>query len=298
MKRFVALCLAALVLLSVLVGCDSGDAIDTSELEHLSRYEMPEASFWRDADGKYYIYIKEWQEYRQLEGLEDYAEDYVRIQNTSIVINETSGAIAVFIQPGKDDTEVITYHFNKSNDDVQAYSDILGTDASGEPQFFRLNLFSEDRGFFIHVTRDIAADDGSGTIWCPIIRYETTDGGKTWCKAEVYDFVDGDWHKSPQFAKFVSKEVGVVCFQNDIFGTTVLTKDGGLTWYEISNVPKRYDIQECEFIVHEEIYDFEKRGDEYILVKELLVMPTGGYSFNTYVYYKSSDLIHWKFCKP
>ena len=58
MKRFIVLCLATLLLLSVLVGCDSGDAIDTSELEHLSRYEMPEASFWRDADGKYYIYIK------------------------------------------------------------------------------------------------------------------------------------------------------------------------------------------------------------------------------------------------
>ena len=215
MKRFLSLILTA-ILISTFYSCNGVenqesstqnsesnktitstneiDTLDTSELEYLSQYEMPEASFWRDNTGEYYIYIKEWQDYRKLSELMEHSEFHIRIDKTSIVIDDSTSALAIYIQRGNSDTEIITYHFDRSNEDSRIYTVKLETAILGEvPDYINrptlIKFISCEVGI---ISYGYVADwndvlDEYSRDWNNIFdgTYLTTDGGMTWEKISL-----------------------------------------------------------------------------------------------------------------
>ena len=328
MKKFVLMCLVAILFLSTFVGCEdikynnendtnnvensstenseSNDnnnieIVEPTELEYIYHYEIPDASFWRDKEGEYYIYIKEWQVYRKLSRLTEYPKNHIRIQPTSAVVNEDTAAIAVYIQSGKSDTKIFTYHFNRGSEEVQYYSIFLETREHNESNYFMINLHSENKGEFFFIPQFTSTIDGEKN-W-PIIRYETTDGGQTWNIAEVKDF-RCSWRDYPTIVKFVTKETGIISYRyrgwEDLCGRTFLTTDGGLTWSRISQLPYPFD-DICK-VGYTEVHDLQQSDDGYLLTVKIRISPeyTGNeqLDFRAYIYFKSSDLVNWMLCEP
>ena len=317
MKRFVAISVALVFVLLNMGGCEhekkmnnnlkesnieSNEAVefekelfDTSEFKCLSCFDEPEVSFWLDKCGEYYVYINEWQEYRQLEGLEQYLEYHVQIEPTSTVIDGSTCTIAVYTQSGKSDTEIITYHFNKDIKLTQVYNVKLDTMIDGEPNYFMITMLDENHGLFICFAN---YNNLEGKCW-PLFRYETIDGGKTWNKIETLYFdPTGRYHCD--IAKFATNEVGIISCTRDWYGCTYLTKDGGLTWEHIRNVHVPYD--DITKIGYSRFYNFEKRDEKYILTAEIDLCSNLNENeqldFSVYIFYESTDLINWNIRAP
>ena len=308
MKRIIALCSSFIFLLTVLTGCEheknlnnslkesnleskevaesEKELFDTYEFKCLSCFDILEVSFWLEKGGKYYIYINEWQEHRQLEGLEQYSKYHVQIEQTSTVIAESVCTIAAYIQSGKSDTEIITFHFNKNSNAPLVYKSKLETMIHDEPNYYMINLYNENYGSFFYIPSHYVSEDKS-QYW-PIIRYETADGGKTWNKVKVLDLVAGI-HECPTVVKFISKEVGIVSYRywgiNDLRNRTYLTIDGGLNWNLISNLTYPFDLDRVRYT---EVYDLSKKNEEFLLTVQVHSDSV------SYIYFKSSDCVNWE----
>ena len=204
--------------------------------------DMQNASIWRAEEGEFFLYISEWDAYRQLSGLSSY-HNWFYFTDNCIVIDDKTTTITLIDQVGKhDEPTIITYHFNKDNSLVELHAVPLNIIASSEYDTFFVNMHTADHGYYfltpsIDGNQDWRMDGVQG--W-PLFMFETTDGGKSWnqISTNTFTFCTSD---HINIIKFVSPNVGIISFRyvniEDLCERTYLTLDGGLTWNPISQLP-------------------------------------------------------------
>ena len=204
--------------------------------------DLKNTSIWRDENGEFFLYISEWDAYRQLSGLSSY-HNWFYFTDNCIVIDDKTTTITLIDQVGKhDEPTIITYHFNRDNALVELHAVPLNIIASSEYDTFFVNMHTADHGYYfltpsIDGNQDWRMDGVQG--W-PLFMFETTDGGKSWnqISTNTFTFCTSD---HINIIKFVSPNVGIISFRyvniEDLCERTYLTLDGGLTWNPISQLP-------------------------------------------------------------
>ncbi len=305
-KEIVTLLLASTLLTASLTGCNTaqngGDDIDNATTEITTIETTPDTnpsdtakpnevirdvpklgklklvpysdlkntSIWRDENGEFFLYINEWDAYRQLSGLSSY-RNWFYFTDNCIVIDDKTTTISLVDQVGKhDEPTIITYHFNKDNSLVELHAVSLNIIASSEYDTFFVNMHTADHGYYFLTP----AIDGSqdwrmdGALGWPLFMFETTDGGKSWhqISTNTFDFCTSD---HINIIKFVSPNVGIISFRyvnlEDLCERTYLTLDGGLTWNQISQLPYSSDEQWG----YSEVVDMALIDDRYYLTVKI-----------------------------
>ena len=268
------------------------DVPELGKLKLVPYSDLKNTSIWRDESGEFFLYINEWNTYRQLSGLSSY-HDWFYLTDNCIVIDDKTTTIALINQVGKhDEPTIITYHFNKDTPLVELYAVPLNIIASSEYDTFFVNMHSADHGYyFLTPTMDGSQDwRMDGVQGWPLFIFETTDGGKSWnqISTNTFDFCTSD---HVNIIKFVSPNVGIISFRyvnlEDLCERTYLTLDGGLTWNPISQLPYPSD----EKWGYSEVIDIEFIDDCYCLTVKLSDNAQGKQR------YSSKDLINWTLIK-
>ena len=218
------------------------DVPELGKLKLVPYSDMQNASIWRAEEGEFFLYISEWDAYRQLSGLSSY-HNWFYFTDNCIVIDDKTTTITLIDQVGKhDEPTIITYHFNRDNALVELHAVPLNIIASSEYDTFFVNMHTADHGYYfltpsIDGNQDWRMDGVQG--W-PLFMFETTDGGKSWnqISTNTFTFCTSD---HINIIKFVSPNVGIISFRyvniEDLCERTYLTLDGGLTWKPISQLP-------------------------------------------------------------
>ena len=218
------------------------DVPKLGKLKLFSGNYLTKASIWRNEDEEFFLYINEWDAYRQLSGLSSY-RNWFYFTDNCIVIDDKTTTITLIDQVGKhDEPTIITYHFNRDNALVELHAVPLNIIASSEYDTFFVNMHTADHGYYfltpsIDGNQDWRMDGVQG--W-PLFMFETTDGGKSWnqISTNTFTFCTSD---HINIIKFVSPNVGIISFRyvniEDLCERTYLTLDGGLTWNPISQLP-------------------------------------------------------------
>ena len=306
MKRFVVLCLASLLLLSAFCGCESAESeteIRDSQLGRLKPFpinNMTNASIWQDEKGELYLYIEEWDAYRHLQGMSSYKS--IHFNENCITVDGEIATISVIDHQGKpSEPTVITYHFNRYEENVELYEVVLNVQAnSEEADIYLVNLHNADHGYFFL----LPGMNGTSRDW-PLITFETTDEGQSWHRIAT-NYFTLHTSDSPNILKFVSLDVGVISFRykniEDACDRTYLTVDGGLSWNQISQLPYPFDLEKTN-IWYSEVVDMEcVDGRYYLTIKvhgNLVEQEGSGYDFSSnqtssiQCQFESEDLINW-----
>ena len=283
-KKILAILLAALCVTNI-CACDNAEKKDNEcekithrDVEDARRLDTPDVTLLYGENDTYYIYIKEWDEYRKVPWLPN---SYVNNYLASAFIKGDVADVAVH-ESGKHRTVITTYRFHKDSDEVEENTVDMEIH-TGETIYRLINLFDENKGYFLYIQDGMSTD---------IVRYETTDGGKTWYEAETLT-LGRISREYPVILKLVTKEVGIVSYRyvsiEDLCYRTYLTMDGGKSWSLIGALPYPFDIYNGGYT---EVHDFEKINDEYVLT----VKVSGSYT--AYIYFKSKDLVEWTICEP
>ena len=245
------------------------------------------ASIWRDKEGELYIYIKEWDVYRYMPNLSSYNSLY--FNDNCIVVDSETATVSVIHQYGKnDEPTIITYHFNRNDENVQSHSVKLNIKASSEHDTFFVNMHDSDHGYyFLTPNMDGFADKRmSGVHEWPLFMFETTDGGKSWNQIST-NVLDPNTSDYINIFKFISPQVGILSFRDlgavELFDRTYLTVDGGLTWNHISQLPHSEMVK-----WYSEVIDLEYIDDRYYLKVKCY-----GDAEKKELRFCSEDLINW-----
>lgn len=227
-------------------------------------------SVWRDQDGEFYIYIKEWNIYRKINS------DFINSGYGSIfdpmgaTINEDTAAIAVY-EYSKHDATVTIHHLDRNHEDVASYTNQLDhlEDNFYECGTFFINMRDEETTYFFY-TASCPDENMYDDLYWPLVRFETTDGGKTWRQAETMK-LGLTLHDYPNVITFLSHNVGIISFRyhscEDLCGRTFLTTDGGMTWNAIAPLP--YPFDDINKVGYTEVIALEQRGNDYFLTVEV-----------------------------
>lgn len=268
------------------------DVPELGKLKLVPYSDLKNTSIWRDESGEFFLYVNEWNTYRQLSGLSSY-HDWFYLTDNCIVIDDKTTTIALINQFGKhDEPTIITYHFNRDNSLVELHAVPLNIIASSEYDTFFVNMHTADHGYyFLTPTMDGSQDwRMDGVQGWPLFMFETTDGGKSWnqISTNTFDFCTSDY---VNIIKFVSPNVGIISFRyvnlKDLCERTYLTLDGGLTWNQISQLPYPSDGKWG----YSEVIDIEFIDDCYCLTVKLSDNAQGKQR------YSSKDLINWTLIK-
>ena len=264
------------------------DVPELGKLKLVPYSDLKNTSIWRDESGEFFLYINEWNTYRQLSGLSSYY-DWFYFTDNCIVVDDETATLALINQVGKhDEPTIITYHFNKDPPLVELYAVPLNIIASSEYDTFFVNMHTANHGYyFLTPTMDGSQDwRMDGVQGWPLFMFETTDGGKSWNRisTNTFDFCTSDY---VNIIKFVSPNVGIISFRyvnlKDLCERTYLTLDGGLTWNQISQLPYPSD----EKWGYSEVIDIEFIDDCYCLTVKLSDNAQGKQR------YSSKDLKNW-----
>ena len=218
------------------------DVPELGKLKLVPYSDMQAASIWRAEEGEFFLYISEWDAYRQLSGLSSY-HNWFYFTDNCIVIDDKTTTITLIDQVGKhDEPTIITYHFNRDNALVELHAVPLDIIASSEYDTFFVNMHTADHGYYFLTPSIDGNQDGhmDGVQGWPLFIFETTDGGKSWNQilTNTFDFCTSD---HINIVKFISPDIGIISFRyvnlEDLCERTYLTLDGGLTWNPISQLP-------------------------------------------------------------
>ncbi len=270
------------------------DVPKLGKLKLFSGNYLTQASIWRDENGEFFLYINEWDAYRQLSGLSSY-HNWFYFTDNCIVIDDKTTTISLVDQNGKhDEPTIISYHFNRDNALVELHAVPLDIIASSEYDTFFVNMHTADHGYyFLTPTADGSQDWRINNFlgwyidkdhdW-PLFIFETTDGGKSWHQLSTNTF-DPRTSDYINFLKFVSPNVGIISFRlrgdETLYERTYITVDGGLTWNSISQLP--YPSQEGW--IYSEVVGMEFVDDYYCLTLKL--------STKQELQFWSKDLTNW-----
>ena len=309
MKKFIAFNLALVILLLSFVGCDfkqdddensesegtESTTADVSNLMPFPLFEKDGVVFWYKGEGKYTVYIKEWGRYEEIEPV----NGVYYTPTTAARVGEDTAEIAFFIQTSKHGGTLITYQLNRNAEEVQVNSVVLEIKYLGESEYSWFKLYEGGNACFFCMPSRFSDHDAE---YFPIVRYETTDGGKTWNVANVFYFDGYPWNASPEIT-FVTEEVGVITYRyitaTDLCYRTYITTDGGFTWNRISNLPYPFDLDEVNGYTEIESFEKAKDSNTYILrVKVIVNSYQVGDSeigfFSLYLEFYSDDLVDWR----
>lgn len=268
------------------------DVPELGKLKLFSGNYLTKASIWRDEDGELFLYINEWDAYRQLSGLSSY-HNWFYFTDNCIVIDDKTTTISLVDQNGKhNQPTIITYHFNRDNALIELHTVPLNIIASSEYDTFFVNMHTADHGYyFLTPSMDGSSDwRMDGVQGWPLFVFETTDGGKSWNQISTNTFT---LHTSDaiNIVKFVSPTVGIISFRyvnlKDLCERTYLTVDGGLTWNQISQLP----YPSNEEWGYSEVVDMALIGDCYYLTVK--ISDNAGKELQ----FGSKDLQNWTFEK-
>ena len=246
------------------------DVPELGKLKFVPYSDLKNTSIWRDESGEFFLYINEWNTYRQLSGLSSY-HNWFYLTDNCIVIDDKTTTITLIDQVGKhNEPTIITYHFNRDNQLVELYAVPLNIIASSEYDTFFVNMHTADHGYyFLTPTMDGSQDwRMNGALGWPLFIFETTDGGKSWnqISTNTFDFCTSD---HINIVKFISPDIGIISFRyvnlEDLCERTYLTLDGGLTWNPISQLPYPSD----EKWGYSEVIDIEFIDDRYYLTVKI-----------------------------
>ena len=285
------------------------DVPELGKLKLVPYSDLKNTSIWRDENGEFFLYINEWDAYRQLSGLSSYHNWFYFTDNCT-VIDEKTTTITLIDQVGKhDEPTIITYHFNRDNALVELHAVPLNIIASSEYDTFFVNMHTVDHGYyFLTPTMDGSQDwRMDGVQGWPLFIFETTDGGKTWNQIATNTFFyTSDYI---EIVKFISPDMGIISFRyvtmQDACERTYLTLDGGLTWNPISQLPYPFDLKKTHSW-YSEISDIERIGDRYYLTVEasgkLVAVEDSDYFFpsdhiTVKFRFESDDLTNWTLIK-
>ena len=124
------------------------DVPELGKLKLVPYSDLKKASIWRDENGEFFLYINEWDAYRELLGLISYY-DWLYFTDNCIVIDSETATIALINQDGKhDEPTIITYHFNRDNALVELHAVPLNIIASSEYDTFFVNMHTADHGYY------------------------------------------------------------------------------------------------------------------------------------------------------
>ena len=271
------------------------DVPDCEQLKLVSSINLTNASiWWSDEKEEYYIYINEWGVYRCLPTLSAYHNWLYYTDNCIIVEGETA-TIALIDQNGKhDEPTILTYHFVRNSAFVKLYDTPLNIKASSEYDTFIINMHSADCGYYFLTPNSNGSIDKrmEGKHEWPLFMFKTTDGGKTWNQISTNTF---NGTKYVEVFKFVSPLVGIISFCElgsscEVFDRTYLTVDGGLTWYQMPQLPHSETVA-----WYSEIIDLEYIEDCYYY-RLTVEASNNGSDFQIQIW--SKDLINWTLCEP
>ena len=246
------------------------DVPQLGKLKLFSGNNLTKASIWRDENGEFFLYINEWDAYRQLSGLSSY-RNWFYFTDNCIVIDDKTTTISLVDQNGKhDEPIIISSHFNRDNALVELHAVPLNIKASSEYDTFFVNMHTTEHGYYFLTSRmDGSLDQRvDGVQGWPLFMFETTDGGKSWhqISTNTFTFCTSD---HINIMKFVSPNIGIISFRyvnlEDLCLRTYLTLDGGLTWNPISQLPYPPDAEWG----YSEVIDIEFIDNFYCLTVKL-----------------------------
>ncbi len=292
------------------------DVPELGKLKLLSGEGLKNTSIWRNESGEIFLYINEWDAYRQLYGLSSYHtgsssyHNWCYFTDNSTVIDDETTTITLINQVGKhDEPTIITYHFNRDNPLVELHAVPLNIIASSEYDTFFVNMHTADHGYYFLTPSMDGSQDWrmDGVQGWPLFMFETTDGGKSWHQISTNTFSYTSDHI--EIVKFISPDIGIISFRyvtmQDACERTYLTLDSGLTWNKISQLPYPFDLKKTHSW-YSEILDIERIGDRYYLTVEvrgkLVAVEGSDYSFPSErimveFRFESKDLINWTLIK-
>ncbi len=300
MKKLIAIALAALLAAVSLWGCNTAnnadklpDGFDAATLQADPYKDFSEVTIWNADENEFYIYIKEWNEYRKINvpiTLDGYA---IAFDKTCTVVDEENATLALY-NFDRQDAEVIVYTFKRNDQSTEYHSAQFhpGPHFHECPTVF-LNTLDVNNVCLLYTTEDARTCDVT------FMRVETTDGGKTWSEP-IQIGVGTDLKQSTtNVREFFSHDIGAIGFryyyEDDLCSRTYLTFNGGKTWEIMSQLPypeKVYkDIYE-DFYSYSEIVNLEKTDEGYLLT---VAVNNGSTGSRDIIYFTSDDLREWKF---
>ena len=219
------------------------EKVDTSKLTFAKTCDH--IDFYYDEDNQWYAYIESWGEYRKLGKIADGIDDAWLGENT---------------------VEIVTSQARRGENLVITTLKLFHDSEKIARNTFELDMeYEEGNRLFCNYYQENCA-----YFFCTfqyeshrLIRFETTDGGKTWMNQEnELDISGGTWHAWPEIAKFITKDVGIVSYRvldnEPLKVRTYVTTDHGKTWTAIADLPD----ETCNL---GNVCDFKKIDGKYIM---------------------------------
>jgi hypothetical protein len=304
MKRIAFLLTLVMLLATCFVGCDTSkpdtndqvteSSNDTADNETTVSGYTPNNSYDYSivnvGDGRHYIYIEKWDKFLEMTDSTYLRSEYHPIWHDYRTVNawigDETATVATF-EYDRNSITVTTHHFNRNDDNVQTYEFTIQIGLDREQNYFMINMLDKDHGYLFCST-PVYDCNGKEKCW-PFIRYETTDGGKTWGDAEVLSSTYY-WKREPNHMKFITKDVGIFSHRTHSFlaflaVTGIITTDGGKTWKSIGELPYPEKLEGItDDYSYAEIEDFENTEDGYILKVNVMDGSTSADYIVSFIY--------------
>ena len=253
------------------------EEVDTSKLTFAKTCDN--VDFYKDEQAQWYAYIESWNAYRKLGSIQWDVQDALLSGNTVEIIASDKNRSGTIMK-------VITMKLTRDREEIELNTndfDVIRDDTDG--YFF--NYYKEGCAFFFYLPGIM--DNG----WYRLIKYETTDGGKTWVNQGYESDVSGlTLYSSPIIAKFITKEVGIVSYRcaaddGDLCNRTWFTTDCGKTWFRITQLSYPFELSVYRGT---DVVDFKLVDGRYLLTVRVF---DGKESIDHNIRYISDDLHSW-----
>ncbi len=253
--------------------------LDTSKLSYCASYDH--VTFYKDEQGQYYVKMYGWNTHRNLGNIQGEIRD-------AVVGEKKIEAIAIKNNREANETVITIITMTRDSEKVEKTERTLDFACIAERDYLLVNYYKENCACLIfvpeaYITLRTSTSGKSGDIeeeieykyeYWPLLRYETTDGGKTWENNLGEEHVSaGHWNYWPRVLKFVDKEVGIFSYRStgdeDANNVTYITTDSGKTWSLIAPLEYPFKLYEpyksAEETGYTYVKDFEVIDNRYVL---------------------------------
>ncbi len=265
--QIIPLALIVVALLTSACGCNTTNSHDTNEeitVEETGNTYIEEADttrftpislrdgkkfngvqFYQNEAKQTYAYIESWGTYRKLGNIDGEICDVLFDDN----------AVEIITGNFSRNTNIVltTWKLARNNEKIETNVSELDMKYDEVDAYF-CNYYKENCAYFFYISYVDAHK---------LIRFETTDGGKTWMNQKnELNISGGTCHAWPEIAKFITKDVGIISYRvlddEPLKARTYLTTDYGKTWTTIADLPD----EKCN---SGNVCNLKKIDDKYIM---------------------------------